>query len=364
MASWNPRLAASGKSSIVKRVAGWGKWAVSNAHEPGPGGSKEGVGSRPWGTATDYAQRSTASARRSHHEAPRMTTPSTPVALAQARDARTFGGKAATLAVASGAGLPVPEGLALAWPLVDATAAGDPDAVGALDAVASSLGPSLAVRSSALDEDSQAASFAGQHLSLLNVGPSALGDAVGAVARSARSDGALAYRRRLGVTGRARTGVVIQAMIDADVAGVLFDVNPATGADELVIEAAWGLGEAVVGGLVTPDMFRLSVEGAILERRAGDKDLEVVAAPGGGTQERPAAPGRAGAMCLDDGRLARLHRLAIACREVFGGAQDIEWAFAHGGLWLLQRRAVTREAGRDEGRGDGTVKGGVGRRPR
>lgn len=274
-----------------------------------------------------------------------MTEQSIPVALAQAGDARAFGGKAAGLAVATRAGLPVPEGLALPWALADAVAAGEPDAIGVLHTAASPLGPSLAVRSSALGEDSEVASFAGQHLSLLNVPASALADAVGAVWRSAGAEGALAYRRRLGVTGRARVAVVIQAMVEADVAGVLFDVNPATGAEEIVIEAAWGLGEAVAGGLVTPDLFRVSIEGEVLERRPGDKDLEVVAAPGGGTLERPAAPGRARALCLDDGRLAGLHRLTVACQRVFGGSQDLEWAFAEGRPWLLQRRAVTRGAG-------------------
>lgn len=273
-----------------------------------------------------------------------MTAPTTPVALAEAGDARAFGGKAAGLAAATRAGLPVPQGRALAWPLVDAVAGGNPDAIGGLDAAAAPLGPSLAVRSSALGEDSDAASFAGQHLTLLNVPASGLADAVGAVARSARSGAALAYRRRLRLTGRTRTGVVIQTMVDADVAGVLFDVNPATGADEIVIEAARGLGEAVVGGLVTPDLFRLSIEGEVLEQRAGDKDLEVVAAPGGGTRERPAAAGRARALCLDESGLARLHRLAMACRGAFGGSQDLEWAFARERLWLLQRRAVTRGA--------------------
>lgn len=273
-----------------------------------------------------------------------MTERRAPVALAEAGDVGAFGGKAAGLAVATRAGLPVPEGLALPWTLADAVAAGQPDAIGVLDAIASPLGRSFAVRSSALGEDSEATSFAGQHLTLLNVPPSGLADAVGAVLRSARGDGALAYRRRLGVTGSARTGVVIQTMVQADVAGVLFDVNPATGADEIVIEAAWGLGEAVVGGLVTPDLFRLSIEGEILERRAGDKDIEVVAAPGGGTLERPAVNGRARALCLDDGELARLHRLAMTCKGAFGASQDLEWAFAHGRLWLLQRRAVTRGA--------------------
>lgn len=271
-----------------------------------------------------------------------MTSETTPVPLADAADARAFGGKAAHLAVAARAGLPVPEGVALPWPLVDAIAGGDPDAASLLAAAASPLRAPLAVRSSAVGEDSEVASFAGQHLSLLGVPASALAGAVDAVWRSVRSEPALAYRRRLGLAGKPEGGVVIQEMVDAGVAGVLFHPHPATGADEVVIEAAWGLGEAVVGGLVTPDLFRLSVDGKVLERHPGVKDLELVAVAGGGTVERPVAADRVRALCLDDGQLAELHRLATMCRGVFGGSQDLEWAFSRGRLWLLQRRAVTR----------------------
>ncbi len=271
-----------------------------------------------------------------------MTTSRTdPVPLAEAGDRRAFGGKAAQLALAARAGLPVPAGVALPWLLVDAVASGDADATAALETAASPYGPTLAVRSSALDEDSHVASFAGQHLSLLNVPASRLAEAVRAVLRSGHDEPALAYRRRLGLSGTVRVGIVVQEMVDADVAGVLFHPQPVTGADEVVIEAAWGLGEAVVGGLVAPDLFRLSKDGEVLERRLGVKDLEVRAIATGGTAERPVAAERARVLCLGDGQLGELHRLAVSCKAVFGGSQDLEWAFAGDRLWLLQRRAVT-----------------------
>lgn len=270
-----------------------------------------------------------------------MTSPSTPVRIADAVDAPTFGGKAAHLAAAARAGLPVPEGIALPWAFVDAVAGGDRDAASLIAAASSPLGSWLAVRSSAVGEDSERASFAGQHLSLLNVRAAALGDAVEAVARSVRGEPALGYRRRLGLTERAGVGVVIQEMVHAGVAGVLFDHNPVTSAKELVIEAGWGLGCAVVDGLVTPDLFRLSFDGEVLERRPGLKELEVAVLAGGGTAERPVAGARARELSLDDGQLAQLHQLATRCKAVFGGSQDIEWAFAAGTLWLLQRRPVT-----------------------
>ncbi len=255
-----------------------------------------------------------------------MTSQTAPVPLAEAGDARAFGGKAARLAVAVRAGLPVPEGLALPWLLVDAVTAGDPHATAVLGAAASPLGPALAVRSSAVGEDSDVASFAGQHLSMLNIPvsrwPIPFGRFCGQRAASLRwpTVGGWAWRAASGA------GVVSQEMVAAEVAGVLFHPHPTTGADEVVIEAAWGLGEAVVGGLVTPDLFRLSVEGRVLERRLGVKDLEVRAVTGGGTAKRPVAD-RARVFCLDDGQLAQLHRLATLCKDVFGGSQDLEWAF-------------------------------------
>ena len=269
-----------------------------------------------------------------------MTTATTLVSLAQAEDAQAFGGKAAQLAVAIRAGLPVPDGLAAAWPFVDAVAAAEREATAVLRA-ASASADRVAVRSSGVGEDSAAASFAGQHLSRLNVPASEVPDVVGAVWSSASGEAALGYRRRMGLAGTPRIAVVIQQMLDADVAGVLFHPHPVTGADEYVVEAAWGLGEAVVGGLVTPDLFRLDPQGQVLERRAGLKDVAVVARAAGGTEERPVEADRTRAVCLHDGQLAEVFLLAKACKRVFGGSQDLEWAFAQGRLWLLQRRTVT-----------------------
>jgi pyruvate, water dikinase len=108
-----------------------------------------------------------------------------------------------------------------------------------------------------------------------------------------------------------------------------------------VIEAAWGLGESVVAGLVTPDRFRLRRDGAVVQRITGPKDVAVRIDPGGGTRERE-VPGRPARMlCLDDRQLAALHALTLRCDEVFGGSHDLEWAFAGERLYLLQRRPLT-----------------------
>lgn len=264
------------------------------------------------------------------------------VVLAEATDPSRFGGKASQLARAARAGLPVPLGLALAWPLVDTVAAGDDRSARLVSEACASLEGPLVVRSSAVGEDSAQASFAGQHSSVLNVsGGAAVADAVRDVWRSATSESALAYRRRLGLPEAARVGAVVQRLVDADVAGVLFDVDPVTGADEVVVESAWGLGEAVVSGIVTPDFFRLGPDGEVRERRPGVKDVELRRAPGGGTRSVPVDADRARAPSLSEDQLRQLHALARRCREVYGGSQDVEWAFTGDELWLLQRRPLT-----------------------
>jgi pyruvate,water dikinase len=139
--------------------------------------------------------------------------------------------------------------------------------------------------------------------------------------------------------------VVVQELVEADSAGVLFSRNPVNGSDELVVEAAWGLGESVVAGLVIPDLFRLRRDGAVVARVAGLKDVAIRTAPGGGTRRAQVPQGLARVLCLDDAQLAALHALALRCDEVFGGSHDLEWAFAGGRLHLLQRRALTAVPG-------------------
>lgn len=258
-------------------------------------------------------------------------------------DAGVYGGKAAQLAAAVAAGLPVPPGVALSTELVQAVAAGLPGADDELGRAWSLLRPPLAVRSSAVDEDSGTASFAGQHATYLNVGSRAeLARAVRAVWKSARAESALAYRRRLGLTATPQIAVVVQELVEPDCAGVLFTCNPVDGEDELVVEAAWGLGEAVVEGLVTPDRFRIARDGTVLERVAGEKDIAVVIDRDGGTRQIRVPAERARTLCLDERRLSLLVDLAERCERTFEGARDLEWAAVADRIHLLQCRAVTR----------------------
>jgi pyruvate,water dikinase len=121
----------------------------------------------------------------------------------------------------------------------------------------------------------------------------------------------------------------------------MFTRNPITGADERMIEASWGLGEAVVAGLVIPDHFRIARSGEVLERTAGLKRIAIRRGAGAGTVEERVAPERTERLCLDDAQLGDLNRLAQRCEEVYGLGRDIEWAIADGTLYLLQCRAVT-----------------------
>lgn len=265
-----------------------------------------------------------------------------PAALTEQLDEERFGGKAAQLAAATRAGLSVPAGVALPVGFVDALAAGDREARQQLTAIFATLAAPLVARSSAVGEDSEHASFAGQHLTRLNLrSEPELVDAVRAIWDSARLPSALMYRERLGLPRKPRMAVVVQELVDADSAGVLFSRNPLDGADELVVEAAWGLGEAVVAGLVTPDRFRLKRDGAVVERIAGLKDVALRVDPEGGTRQTDVPDELARTLCLDDAQLAALHDLVLRCDEVFGESHDLEWAFAGGRLYLLQRRTLT-----------------------
>jgi pyruvate,water dikinase len=268
---------------------------------------------------------------------------STVVALIEARDTSLFGSKAVGLGQALRDGLPVPAGVALAGEVVDAVAGRDEAAIAAVTAAVGPLGGPLAVRSSAVDEDGAEASFAGQHLTLLNVpGVDDVPPALNEIWWSANSDSAITYRQRVGLFTRPSVGVVVQALVTPDSAGVMFTRNPITGADERVIEASWGLGEAVVAGRVIPDHFRLSASGEVLDRIAGRKDVEIRSLASGGTEEVPVAAERVESPCLGDEDLGRLAALADRCEQIYGPARDIEWAIAGGELYLLQCRAVTR----------------------
>jgi hypothetical protein len=203
----------------------------------------------------------------------------------------------------------------------------------------------VAVRSSATAEDLPGASFAGQQDTYLNVvGVESVLDAVRRCWASLWTDRAVSYRANNGIDPRGvRLAVVVQRMVDASVAGVLFTANPVTGRRrQAVIDASPGLGEAVVSGAVNPDHFVANAAtGEIVERRLGDKRVAVVAGSGGGTEtvERAADEHRAS---LSDDQVLALAKLGARVEEHYGAPQDTEWAIdGDGRLWLLQARPIT-----------------------
>lgn len=266
--------------------------------------------------------------------------------LADAVDAARYGGKTAALARARRVGLPVPDGVAFS-PRDVAALLADRDDAAPLRAQLERIGLPVAVRSSAIGEDAPDHSFAGQHATTLNVpGLAEVRDAVAHVGASAGSPGASAYRARHGIAHAPQVAVLVQTLVPAEVSGVLFTRDPVDGARVRVIEATWGLGEAVVAGLVIPDHVRLAPDGTLLTAEPGEKDVELVARAGGGVEQRPVPSARARRACLGAGELAQLARLADACERLLGAAQDVEWAFAAGKLALLQSRPITTSSGR------------------
>ncbi|MDB5101915.1 MAG: phosphoenolpyruvate synthase [Cyanobacteria bacterium RYN_339] len=296
-------------------------------------------------------------------------------------DAATYGGKAAQLGELAAAGLLVPPGFVVGPEALEIFLASIPGLDGwlatprppaqvaqamaeqcearplppaleaeihaAYAALAAELGtekPAVAVRSSARGEDSEAASFAGQQATFLHVlGPHLVSACIRACWAGLWSERASAYRDRLGDHARPTMAVLVQALVVPEVAGVAFTVNPVTGArDELVLDASWGLGEAVVSGRATPDHVRVAkADGRVLAYDLGSKQLEVVPDGVRGVAERLVEPARAAARALDEPAIAQLLALALRAEAHFGAPQDVEWGLAGGRAYMLQSRPIT-----------------------
>ena len=272
-------------------------------------------------------------------------------------DAAEFGGKSANLGELLAADIPVPPGFAIAasanrefGSIVPPELREELTARYAELAAGSPAGwePAVAVRSSAIGEDSQEASYAGAAETYLWVrGIDELCQAVLDCWASLHTERADAYRERLGVTDAAM-GVTVQKMVDAEVSGVMFTCNPVSGDPSMVaVNASWGLGLAVVGGETNPDDYLVSkVTGEVVRRTVNSKEIEYVVDPGGRGTARVAVPvDRRNTPCLDDDMLAELVALAKRIERHFGCHQDVEWAIERGTrtLHALQARAVTAE---------------------
>jgi pyruvate,water dikinase len=204
--------------------------------------------------------------------------------------------------------------------------------------------PRVAVRSSATMEDAAGSSFAGMNETFTNVsGDDALIDAVVRCWMSAWSERVLAYRASQKLADEPAIAVVVQRMVDAERSGVMFTADPATGDQQrIVVEAAFGLGEVVVGGQVEPDTYVLAKDGgAPLETRIGVKTHKIVRGDDGGDRHVDLAGDEQTRRVLGDDELARLRGLALQIERHYGSPQDIEWAIEGGEIFIVQSRPIT-----------------------
>jgi pyruvate,water dikinase len=294
-------------------------------------------------------------------------------------DVAVAGGKGASLARMTALGMPVPPGFvvpadALEAALADTAAgiravlargeAGEDLAAVSAEAIAlvraadsggafpaevgrayAALGDEVpvAVRSSATAEDSEEASFAGQQETYLHVhGADGIVERIRDCWCSFFTERALFYRSEKGSLSDLGMAVVVQRMVEPDVAGVLFTIDPTRGRrDRMLVEAVLGLGEGVVSGQLTPDHFVLARDGRVKRTKLSPQPYKIVANPAGGTREVALAEAEGAAACVGEDQLARLEAVGLELEERLGGPQDIEWAIQDGEIFVLQSRPVT-----------------------
>jgi pyruvate,water dikinase len=292
------------------------------------------------------------------------------------------GGKGASLARLANAGLPVPDGFHITTEAYKQFVAQNdlqPHILAALESVAASqlirdlfastsmptavaeaIGDAylalnrklesanrklpVAVRSSATAEDLSNLSFAGQQETYLNIkGIAAVRDAVKQCWASLWTPRAIDYRTRHKIDHNAiALAVVVQVLVPADVTGILFTANPVTGArNQIVIDAAWGLGEAIVGGAVTPDTFIVDkIAERIIEKEIADKQvMTVLGVHGTEAREVPAHLRRVAA--LNDDQVIELARLGRQIEKIYTVPMDIEWTRAENKFAIVQARPIT-----------------------
>jgi len=200
-----------------------------------------------------------------------------------------------------------------------------------------------AVRSSATAEDSPTASFAGQQDTYLNVvGPAAILQHVSRCWASLFTERAVTYRLRNGFDHwKVHMAVVVQQMVFPHAAGILFTADPITGNRKVAaVEASFGLGEALVSGLVNADAYKVR-DGEIVAKAVGTKQLAIHALPAGGTEEQAIDPARQEQPALTDAQVVRLVQLGRRIEAHFGRPQDIEWCLVDDGFHIVQSRPIT-----------------------
>lgn len=297
-------------------------------------------------------------------------------------DVNIAGGKGANLGEMTQAGIPVPDGVVLTTQAFDCYMKDngiDPPLMHG-DAIRKAIlegeipsaiceevtmfyhslgaGARVAVRSSATAEDLEDASFAGQQETYLNVSSDKdLLDKIKQCYSSLWGDRAVTYRHRQGYDHqKVSLAIVIQQMVESDCAGVVFTVNPSGNTNEILINASYGLGEAVVSGLVTPDEYICSRSGEALRVTIGSKKEQIVYDIQG-TKAVTVPEKLRSSQVLTEGEIQALVKKSLEIEAHYGRPMDIEWAFAKGSLYILQARSITTTSSQNKALRDEDFKG-------
>ncbi len=266
---------------------------------------------------------------------------------AAATNSALAGSKAATLATLRQAGFPVPPGFVVPTEVFRIAPHGEitPDVEAAIAAAYSALGPQalVAVRSSAAQNDGADASVSGQFQSFLGLG--GVAKIVRHIERcwqSVTGPRAQAYYHHAGIEAdQVAMAVLVQLLVDSDASGIIIVPHSANPAAEIQIEASWGLGEAVVSGEVSPDLYRVDAASEqVLERQISAKHSAVRVGPKG-TVAVPLSAEQQTAPVLSAAQVGELVRLGKQVAEHCGAAQQVEWALKDNQWWIVQARPVT-----------------------
>jgi pyruvate,water dikinase len=259
--------------------------------------------------------------------------------LTQADDIRRAGGKAYALGKMLRAGITVPDGFVVS---ADAFMSLTPQLGHLIMDYFDKLGAdSVAVRSSAINEDGINAAWAGQLDTFLGCNRDNLLQKVEACWKSAHSPRARSYAQQKGITG-SKVAVIVQKMVQSEISGVAFSVHPVSGSEtQIVIEAGMGLGEAVVSGSITPDTYVIERStNQTLEKHVADQKKKLVRNEAGGTAWADITGSTSGQK-LSDAQIVELCTLIKRIEAFFGHPVDVEWAITNNTIYILQSRPIT-----------------------
>lgn len=235
------------------------------------------------------------------------------------------------------------------------------DVVAAVSDLYSSLcdGQRVAVRSSATAEDTAETSFAGMNESFTNVTETDLLDRITSCWVSLFGERVVAYRAQRGLTEEPAIAVVVQKMVSSDRSGVMFTADPSN-RDEMIIEAAFGLGEVVVAGTVEPDTYRVDRETAgVREIRIGHKPLRITSGADGDVRESVEGSA-AWQRVLSDDEIHDVATVGLDIERHYGAPQDVEWAYVDDSFFIVQSRPITTGVDEATAQGDGPILRGLG----